>query len=1127
MKQFFLHNIFESLLICFLLFLLVALPVKASEIYPFQPSSRLSSGTWVKVRIPETGIYEISYSELREMGFANPSKVGVYGKGGVALPSSFTDGNTPLLSDDLSPVGVWHHADKLYFYARSVEEIAFNPSSSAFERKSLNLYSLDGVYFLSDYTEPLLIPIGEKSEKSPTSYYLGFDYVYHEEDLFQNTTETGQIFWGENLMESTDGFKWPLTLPFIDVNAKAKLECRAYASDKSSGTLRYGVTQATSGNRSFNVKHPSPASGNKENPEFMHLTNPIISLSIPNTDVEVYAKVDNPQGSFINLDYWILTYGKILPDFSVSSQPQERFAITSKGTKPGKMTMATDSEIEVFDITDLGNISILAKESSGDSSSFYFGAPERYREFIFCDLSKRQKMISGYESVSNSDLHALASQGADFIIVTLPKYKDLAERLAELHRKYDGIQVIVATATEVYNEFSGGIPDPMAYRGLTKMCYEASEGRLKNLLLIGKIYGHFRYALSNYGNETYLIGFQDNRVTAETHAANAMDFYGFTDDFTYSSLQNNNMQVGVGLLPFDSEEEAEIYLHKVEKYLADEDKAEYAGELLSIGGVGDNHTHDTQAVQLAEYWNQYAPAGQNSEVLALDAFGEKAAKKKLTCALAEGKLLTSYFGHGTAQGINSSYDFFRANDIKNLKNEKSGFIFICACDLSDTDHGRKGFGELITTGTKHGMLGSAMATRTVWSGQNFELAKLFSSALYASPEKVQANDKPSVMRTMYRKKSPTIGEVFARSKTLSNYTNSLAYIYIGDPALTIPLPLRSISATSASKVAPGEVVRIRGTVSMQDSIHLKDTIPLESYKLPKDGEYNGKIVAKLSSKVKRVLSNDYITNTKENGKELYVPMSEGSYAIYNAKVKDGEFDFDITIPNSAEICQGDSLRLTLTAYDYKRDLAASGIVPIIITASTENKTFDHEPPKVTIGYDSTLERIEISVSDDKNLGADCLVAEIDGKPVNSSLLTLSSEGDNREYIIYTDNLSGGKHEMVIVAKDVASNMTEKSFEFEKSHPQPNIVLSADRKAVIDEIHFSLDREPNQPLTLVITDSNGATVYTTSLDKADFYWDCRDLLGKLVTPGLYKAFVKSDLSSADSQYSSKISFAIIE
>ena len=66
----------------------------------FATNSRLATGKWVKVMIPESGMYEITYEELREMGFNNPAQVKIYGHGGnrisEVLSSSFDDDLTPV-----------------------------------------------------------------------------------------------------------------------------------------------------------------------------------------------------------------------------------------------------------------------------------------------------------------------------------------------------------------------------------------------------------------------------------------------------------------------------------------------------------------------------------------------------------------------------------------------------------------------------------------------------------------------------------------------------------------------------------------------------------------------------------------------------------------------------------------------------------------------------------------------------------------------------------------------------------------------------------------------------------------------------------------------------------------------
>ena len=48
----------------------------------YSSSSVLSKGVWKKIKIEKTGIYKITYQELKNMGFSDPMKVAVHGYGG-------------------------------------------------------------------------------------------------------------------------------------------------------------------------------------------------------------------------------------------------------------------------------------------------------------------------------------------------------------------------------------------------------------------------------------------------------------------------------------------------------------------------------------------------------------------------------------------------------------------------------------------------------------------------------------------------------------------------------------------------------------------------------------------------------------------------------------------------------------------------------------------------------------------------------------------------------------------------------------------------------------------------------------------------------------------------------------
>ena len=78
----------------------------ALNVSHYATQSKLATGKWVKISIPETGVYEITNNELREMGFNNPSSVRLYGFGGNRI-SEVLNG---LATDDLVSVPLMRYA---------------------------------------------------------------------------------------------------------------------------------------------------------------------------------------------------------------------------------------------------------------------------------------------------------------------------------------------------------------------------------------------------------------------------------------------------------------------------------------------------------------------------------------------------------------------------------------------------------------------------------------------------------------------------------------------------------------------------------------------------------------------------------------------------------------------------------------------------------------------------------------------------------------------------------------------------------------------------------------------------------------------------------------------------------
>ena len=78
--------------------------------------SVLAEGKWAKIRVGETGIYQLTDALIRQAGFSNPSKVRIYGYGGALQDEQLT-GDYLSSTDDLKEVPTCVVGGRRLFYA--------------------------------------------------------------------------------------------------------------------------------------------------------------------------------------------------------------------------------------------------------------------------------------------------------------------------------------------------------------------------------------------------------------------------------------------------------------------------------------------------------------------------------------------------------------------------------------------------------------------------------------------------------------------------------------------------------------------------------------------------------------------------------------------------------------------------------------------------------------------------------------------------------------------------------------------------------------------------------------------------------------------------------------------------
>lgn len=1088
--------------------------------------SVLGQGDWVKVAVEETGVYEISYETLRGMGFNQPEKVGVFGRGGAQLSENFkTLGGSINIKDDLSPVAVLHFNNKLYFYGVGTQSNYFR-SSSAYDckgyfcRQSKNIYSERGFYFLTDKESPLYMQLNVPGDTSTlTEVSSGIGKVAHEVDLVQNNSNTGQLFFGEKAGGDTPRLRWDVTLPGLIPGLRGAMECYFYVDRDITGHLSYGI-EGMDDYASFDTKTFATTNFRAQEPY-------VIQTYFPSEESTVFLEFNSDSDCDIShLDYWTLTYPRTIPtlkDAKGNKLNQEYIYLpTVTRGKSVAVTFPEAASLVVLDVTSPTTPKQLDFQLKGSRGTVKVTNEVGYPELVAFDPNRPQLQISGFDggfaSITNQDIHAQLADGADMLIITIESLRAEAEKLAQAHRDIEGIKVVVATAQEIYNEFTQGIPDAMAYRSAVKMAYE-TQNPIKNLLLLGPITADFRGINLEKNPYEVLIAYQSQPMNQLRGAQNANDFYGMMDDYLEdSNLEKNTMHVGVGVLPCRFPEEVATVTEKVKNYLSRTDFAYYANRMMNVGGIGDNHTHDKQALTICTNINQLENRSTIVTPLIVDAYGYRAANEKFFRAVEDGCSFINYFGHGDPYLLNHEGDFFRIHHVYKLRNTFLPFWGFAGCELSNSDRGIRGLGEALVTSTPYGMIGTLLATRETWSGQNMEMFKSFMTNLFRNGNTAE---KPVHFKPL------TIGEVFARTKTASSYNNELAYQLMCDPAIRIPIVTRDIMLDEENyDGVVGDFTTISGHVCDYDG-QLDET-------------FNGEIVIRLMEPFQQLTSQDIISSSDPNTtSKVEILYADTQTAITVTNVENGKFSARLFIPASAKSFNNIMGRLHLCAYEPTQRLTAGTMVPMTYKVSESPVASDYDTSAPTIEafeYIQADNAIYVKISDDLALSfcqsplTNCFKITIDGREYSTASrqeAIVEEDGAASSKLIPLSDLSEGIHTAMLSVSDASGNETQAELVFNYSTSLSRYQLQLN-EGVIAGKGGTFTINGNYPTTseIRIIDSNGKIVYLWHFTGSEFEWDGKGGDGQPLPPGLYKAYVIEMSDSLFKGHSNTIEVPVI-
>lgn len=277
----------------------------------YSTHSVLATGSWAKIRVPETGFYELTDALLKKAGFNHPKKVKIYGYGGALQPETLT-GDYLADTDDLKEVTTCMMNGKRIFHADGPVSWSSNTTLA----RTRNPYSDYGYYFLTESEEDVVT----------TDSATFFDAYYPAASDYHDLYEVDDYAWyhsGRNLYTSeklTVGSDRTITLPGVhstttQLNVNLSYDSKFTATLLMNGTT-IGTLTATSGLTSSGELSDGNAVATQSSWKF----------SIPDT---VMKATDNKltlrqtSGGEVRLDYVSLYYStpKPLLDFKTASVP--------------------------------------------------------------------------------------------------------------------------------------------------------------------------------------------------------------------------------------------------------------------------------------------------------------------------------------------------------------------------------------------------------------------------------------------------------------------------------------------------------------------------------------------------------------------------------------------------------------------------------------------------------------------------------------------------------------------------------------------------------------------------------------------------------------------------------------
>ena len=1094
-------------------------------------NSVLSQGSWYKFEVVNSGVYKLSKSFLNNMGIntnnIDPRTIKIFGNGGGMLPLSNS------LQFPYDPIenaikfigeedGVFNNEDYIIFYANGQDTFSeeSNTNLNSFTDKTFYLLNVSAGFGrrVVDLVEPA------NDENVIIDEYQ--NYKFHEVDNY-NIAKIGRRWFGERFdFESIKNFEFE----FDNIITSKPIDLKVYTAAVSEIPTSMSLKVNNLDIDNFNyqsINDPILASEDYFNNQIL-VSNSLINVTLD------YNNNGNPSS------YAYLDYISIEATCGLSFNGSQLIFYNNDVENlngVGKYVISNSNSLdEVWDISDISNITF--KENSNSDTNFNvksnLGFASKYIAFSRSDLLlpvanssvvvTNQNLKNNIFISNNNDVEAI-----DYLIVTSEEMLSQANRLAEINRNVNNLNVKVVDLKTIYNEFNSSNPDISAIRNFVKYVYDNSEGNLKYLCLFGDASYDYKDRIAN--NTNIVPSWHSLSSFSLSSSFISDDFFGMMDFNEGSMSSSDKLDIAVGRILADTPQRAKDLVDKVESYYTEESFGSWRNNTIVIADDVDESWEDiiqSTSDSLATLIEINKPSINIKKIYA-DAYVQESTSggeryPEVNNAIVEGievgALVVNYFGHGGEDGIAREriFDKIDAAELLN-KNRLNCFVSV-TCEFTKFDNpNRETAGEFLYWNKNGGAIGLITTTRQIFVSVGVDFNITLQQYLFS----LNSNSSYSMAEALrLTKNDPTISNVIQRRLVF----------FIGDPAMKLAFPDPNIKITSVNDIPLNDLNEPLKALSL---VNIKGQV--EGIGGEVLNNYNGELTSTVFDKniSRSTLAND---NIYQNNEPIILDFTTLGETIFKGKasISNGLFEFNFVVPRDIAMAV-DNGKFSLYAENANLNIDNSGNeMNILIGGINENAENDNTGPDINLymndesfidgGITNENPFLIVKLFDENGINTSSgighdITAVLDGDNSNTFQLNDYYEAELDDYqngsIKYPlRDLEPGLHTINFKAWDVFNNSSSSEIQFLVHDQNDKLIISNVLNypnPFVNYTEFWFNHNSSDVLDVLIqiftvsgklvkTISQQTNLSGSSSLSRDVIWDGRDEYGDRLAKGVY-------------------------